>query len=136
MNIYTHIKSVMNNYKLFNDIEIKIKITPNVSNNPYEFYEIAEITIDDKKSNNLAFNERITKIRDSLNKSMQKDKFHKKWKIFYLFKEFLQLLNEEIELNFNYYRGQSHSWPSLPGILRGNTNGELVKNFEQEYKRI
>ncbi|MGC9600183.1 hypothetical protein ACO2E3_06035 [Staphylococcus epidermidis] len=78
MNIYTHIKSVMNNYKLFNDIEIKIKITPNVSNNPYEFYEIAEITIDDKKSNNLAFNERITKIRDSLNKSMQKDKFHKK----------------------------------------------------------
>lgn len=49
MNIYTHIKSVMNNYKLFNDIEIKIKITPNVSNNPYEFYEIAEITIDDKK---------------------------------------------------------------------------------------
>ncbi|MCG2283500.1 FRG domain-containing protein [Staphylococcus epidermidis] len=126
----------MNNYKLFNDIEIKIKITPNVSNNPYEFYEIAEITIDNKKSNNLAFNERITKIRDSLNKSMQKDKFHKKWKIFYLFKEFLQLLNEEIELNFNYYRGQSHSWPSLPGILRGNTNGELVKNFEQEYKRI
>ncbi len=34
MNIYTHIKTVMNNYKLFNDIEITIKITPNVSNNP------------------------------------------------------------------------------------------------------
>lgn len=136
MNIYTHIKTVMNNYKLFNDIEITIKITPNVSNNPYEFYEIEDISIDDKKSNDLAFNKRITKICDSLRKSMQKDKFHKKWKIFYLLKELLQLFNEEIELNFNYYRGQSQSWLSLPGILRENTNGELVKNFEQEYKRI
>lgn len=136
MDIYTHIKNVMSNYKLFNDVEIVIKILPNVSNNPYEFYEISDIHIDVSLSSDQVYNEHITDICKALKLKMNQDKHHKTWKIFYLIKEFIQQLDGKLGLDFNYYRGQSNCWPSLPGILRENTNAELVKNFEQEYKRI
>lgn len=58
------------------------------------------------------------------------------WQIFYLLKEIITKLKG---IGYNYYRGQSHDWPTLPGIFRSlcTAEGKLAyEEFEMLYRNV
>lgn len=57
------------------------------------------------------------------------------WQVFYVYKELLQLLLKK-EYGFNYFRGQSHNHPILPGVMRDYVDLSYVKDFETIFHKM
>lgn len=57
------------------------------------------------------------------------------WQVFYVYKELLQLLLKK-EYGFNYFRGQSHNHPLLPGVMRDYVDLSYVKDFETIFHKM
>lgn len=56
-------------------------------------------------------------------------------KLFYVYKDLIQALSGD-GLNFNYFRGQSHDYPLLPGALRYKKFTDYIKQFESIYRKL
>lgn len=56
-------------------------------------------------------------------------------KLFYVYKDLIQGLSGD-GLNFNYFRGQSHDYPLLPGALRYKIDSEYINDFESIYRKL
>lgn len=98
-------------------------------------YKVNDLYVEyDNKKDNCSSKKQIIEVVNKVNQSINlyRKERNEEWNIFYLYKELIQQLRHEN----NYYRGQLHNWPMLPGILRNTTNNELKNNFESLYKDI
>lgn len=93
-------------------------------------------------------NEKISKIVNNCNKFIKNDiksspKLEYEYgkldtgtcKLFYVYKDLIQGLCGE-GLRFNYFRGQSHDYPLLPGALRYKKDSDYINDFESIYRKL
>lgn len=93
------------------------------------------VSLSNKTYKNHPYYDKINNVVDKLNNGLKKLMYPKGWQIFYLYKELLQLVMDE-DFNFNYFRGQNHSYDALPGILRSTTTKKYREEFEYIYKKF
>lgn len=136
---YEQIKQFSDESNLFNTACIKVTIEP-VNSRPEirEFdYGIKEIRVDSLKSSTEdQLVTRVTQYCEKLNKKITENK-PMKWKLFYLYKELFQdFITKNSFGNFNYFRGQSNNWETLPGLFRVDTSKRYIREFENIYENI
>ena len=96
-------------------------------------YVITGVELQD--SNDGKNKEAIGKIVEKCNNDILNTSKEFSWQIFYALKVLLQSLTSD-RLGFNYFRGQSHNHPLLPGALRYKVDSAYIKDFESTYKKL
>lgn len=96
-------------------------------------YVITGVELQD--SNDVRNKEKIGKIVEKCNNDILNTSKEYSWQIFYALKVLLQDLTSG-RLGFNYFRGQSHDHPLLPGALRYKVDSAYIKDFESIYKKL
>lgn len=87
------------------------------------------------ESNDSRNKEKIGKIVEKCNNDILDTSKEYSWQIFYALKVLLRDLTSD-RIGFNYFRGQSHDHPLLPGALRYNDGSAYIKDFESIYKKL
>lgn len=135
-NIYDFIKdSAQPN--IFSTINITITIVKNFSDeeSSSKQYSIHSISVEEKE------NTKVASFIEDLNKNINNNQSgfkenDKGWSIFYLLKELISFFQME---KYNYYRGQSSNWETIPSVFRGEMNDDGTRyhlDFEKIYKDI
>lgn len=88
-----------------------------------------------QESNDGRNKEKIRKLVQKYNYEILNTSKEYSWQIFYALKVLLQELTSDM-FGFNYFRGQSHNHPLLPGALRYNDGSAYIKDFESIYKKL
>lgn len=134
--IYEKFMSSYEESKYFSASTIVISYCPDIDimePNDKRKYRILEVKLLDDSE--YADNEKLNNTINRCNLSIEDKLGRYSWQIFYLYKELLQTLLSD-ELKFNYFRGQAHDYPLLPGVLRSETSKYYLRNFENIYKRM
>lgn len=134
--VYEKFMSSYEESKYFSASTIVISYCPDIDimePNDKRKYRILEVKLLDDSE--YADNEKLNNTINRCNLSIEDKLGRYSWQIFYLYKELLQTLLSD-ELKFNYFRGQAHDYPLLPGVLRSETSKYYLRNFENIYKRM
>ncbi len=132
--IYGEIKQRLNSVKLFDTLEITIKIKPKFSEDDASHvngYEIEAVMCNSLPANAADWMKQIQRQIQRINKRVNNN-----WKIFYVYKEIFQIITENVTNRFNYFRGQNKDWDLLPGIYRGDLDDAFISNYDQIYEDI
>ncbi|MCC4367602.1 FRG domain-containing protein [Limosilactobacillus reuteri] len=132
--IYGEIKQRLNSVKLFDTLEINIKIKPKFSKDDASHvngYEIEAVMCNSLPANAADWMKQVQRQIQRINKRVNNN-----WKIFYVYKEIFQIITENATNRFNYFRGQNKDWDLLPGIYRGDLDDAFVSNYDQIYEDI
>ncbi|WP_323058312.1 FRG domain-containing protein [Limosilactobacillus reuteri] len=132
--IYGEIKQRLNSVKLFDTLEINIKIKPKFSEDDASHvngYEIEAVMCNSLPANAADWMKQIQRQIQRINKRVNNN-----WKIFYVYKEIFQIITENVTNRFNYFRGQNKDWDLLPGIYRGDLDDAFISNYDQIYEDI
>ncbi len=124
-NFYTDLRKnyVEKDYFDKKTITVNYYQVDDIINNRDRVYVISSLRTDSEE-------QKINKFINDCNKRLQSrieesNPYSNKWQIFYLYKELFQFFSNE----YNYFRGQPHDYPLLPGILR-----ESGKSFDSKYR--
>lgn len=72
---------------------------------------------------------------ESLLKNNESSMYNSEWSVFYLLKELFQCIKGKPERTV-YYRGQSHDWEVVPGVIRPGVNQSYARDFEEVYHNL
>lgn len=143
--------SIIDSYKeegFFKKSTIEINYIPNISfvKNGGQRYIITGVKL--IESDDEVNKEKISKLVNKCNKFIEEDIESSPkliyehgeldtgtCKLFYVYKDLIQGLSGD-GLNFNYFRGQSHDYPLLPGALRYKIDSDYIKDFESIYRKL
>ena len=117
----------------FDEIEIIINYYKNNTRENDRLYKILSLTLN--KGDSKQDTSKIESFIDGCNEILSNTPANKGWQLFYLYKELLQFFvhsNDE----YNYFRGQSHSYPLTPNILRKDVQYSYRDDFENLYLKI
>jgi hypothetical protein len=131
---------ILQNYKsedYFDEVKIVINYTKNISAQPDERqYKIISLQISEHNEGNDYFNE-LKNFIEKFNKVLIEDRVPDNWQLFYVYKELFQFcISKAKKGSCNYFRGQSHHYDLVPGILRKNVQNSYRKEFESLYLKI
>lgn len=132
--IYGEIKQRLNSVKLFDTLEINIKIRPKFSEDDASHvngYEIEAVVCNSLPANATDWMKQVQRQIQRINKRVNNN-----WKIFYVYKEIFQIITKNATNRFNYFRGQNKDWDLLPGIYRGDLDDAFISNYDQIYEDI
>lgn len=127
---------IFKNYRLddyFEETVIRINYIKNITQNSGErLYKIQSLFLEgsEESSEFQGFKE----IVERCNTLLLNNKYPIDWQVFYLYKELLQNIIDKY--NFNYFRGQSHKYDLVPGILRNDVQNSYRESFENLYLKI
>lgn len=145
---YSDIIEYYKEEKFFIKSTIQINYIPNISfiKNRGQRYIITGVKL--IESNDVANIDKILKVVNKCDKFIKNDiksspkleYEHGKLdtgtcKLFYVYKDLIQGLSGD-GLNFNYFRGQSHDYPLLPGALRYKIDSDYINDFESIYRKL
>lgn len=133
VNFYNKVHETYHSSDYFDEIILEIKYINNIqnSNSNDRAYKITDISITERSSVPIDFKEFI----DVCNSNLKKSSISQNWQIFYLYKEIFQFFVSSSQ-GYNFFRGQAHDYPLLPGILRSNVQNNYRNNFESLYLKI
>jgi len=163
--IYSQVKRKSDELVLFDEMHVTLKVRAcdsvevyESNRNPYSqsetgnkdtevLYVIDGISFDDSKCENEEVSARVRKVIEELNHGIAVGKSKKYyWNVFYVYKELFQKLvdqegysrseNDNHEVLFNYFRGQTVSYKMVPGIFRKNVKPEYVLTFDKIYREL
>ncbi|MBF0818310.1 FRG domain-containing protein [Streptococcus acidominimus] len=125
--------------KYFEEVIIKIRYIvrrKTEEEKDYRFYKILNLEIE---SENSEIADELKEFIKDCNKKLKSENMYNggDWQLFYLYKELIQFFtSDSFQDSCNYFRGQSHEYPLLPGILRKNVQNDYRQRFEYLYKRV
>ncbi|MGL5899651.1 MAG: FRG domain-containing protein [Lactobacillaceae bacterium] len=122
----------------FQQIEITINYIKNIVDIKNDrIYKINSISLkcNDQNIINQSEYKDIESFVDKCNDTLSKKNSPYGWQIFYLYKEIFQFFINDKE-NYNFFRGQAHDYPLVPGILRGAVQNSYRNDFESLYSKI
>ena len=131
---------IFQNYKsenYFDEVKIVINYTKNISAKPDERqYKIISLQISGHDESNKYFNE-LKSFIEKFNRVLLEERVPDNWQLFYVYKELFQFCIGKLKKgSCNYFRGQSHHYDLVPGILRKNVQNSYRKEFESLYLKI
>lgn len=129
---------VFDSYKsedYFDETTITINYTKNIvsTDKSERLYKIDSLSLESSQSDNS--NDNLKKFINTCNDNLKKNIYSDEWQLFYLYKELFQFFISA-RGRCNYFRGQSHNYPLVPGILRKNIQNSYRKDFENLYLKI
>lgn len=122
----------------FQQIKININYIKNIGDGDNErIYKINSVSLscDDQKIINESNYKHIESFVKKCNDNLDKKSFPYEWQIFYLYKELFQFFINDSQ-RYNFFRGQAHDYPLVPGILRGAVQNSYRNDFESLYSKI
>lgn len=132
------------NSQIYNDTDITIKLgaTNSIDNQNEDSkygpfcYKIVSLY---SKGADEEINSFVSELNTKLKKSGTNAGYNEKgnhWSIFYLLKELISKLEQ---CEYNFFRGQTESWPTIPALFRKKVNKDskfYYELFEQLYKQV
>ena len=121
----------------FDEVEIVINYVKNLDAQPDgRVYKIQSLQIGEYNEQNDYFSE-LKNFIDLFNNILFGNSYPDDWQLFYVYKELFQFCIGKAKTgSCNYFRGQSHHYDLVPGILRGNVQNSYRKEFESLYLKI
>lgn len=121
----------------FDEVEIVINYVKNLDAQPDgRVYKIQSLQIGEYNEQNDYFSE-LKNFIDLFNNILFGNSYPDDWQLFYVYKELFQFcIGKAKKGSCNYFRGQSHHYDLVPGILRGNVQNSYRKEFESLYLKI
>ena len=132
------------NAQIYDDTDITIKLgaTNSIDNQNEDSkygpfcYKIVSL---DSEGADEEINNFVSELNTKLEKSGTNAGYNEKgnhWSIFYLLKE---LISKFEQCDYNFFRGQTESWPTIPALFRKKVNKDskfYYELFEQLYKQV
>ena len=132
------------NTQIYDDTDITIKLgaTNSIDNQNEDSkygpfcYKIVSL---DSEGVDEEINSFVSELNTKLKKSGTNAGYNEKgnhWSIFYLLKE---LISKFEQCEYNFFRGQTESWPTIPALFRKKVNKDskfYYELFEQLYKQV
>lgn len=99
---------------------------------------IRAVDINQKIKQLIDKNTRYKELKQDLENVLRHNKssmYNSEWSVFYLLKEFFQCIKGNPERTV-YYRGQSHDWEVVPGVIRPGVDQSYAREFEEVYHNL
>lgn len=136
--LYSKLKRI--DFDIFSTIDINIEILGITNGDSEDIYRIKNVSVSSNLGNKTSksISKFIQKIDSEINNE-ENSGFKSSdngWSIFYLLKEIISFF---VHQGYQYYRGQSSDWKTIPSIFRRMSNAKGDKyylDFENMYKEI